>query len=132
MVVTVLPSPKGVGFTLVTRIRDPCGLDSLDLSACHVIFALPRPMVMISLSLIPSFHAMAEMSSISAALAISRSLCIEALEHWRVIETTAPLGADKGGFSLPSCYPSSLVGLRLPSWQHHALVAMSVLGWIRS
>ena len=76
MVVTVFPSPNGVGLTDVTRIRFPCGSSSLFLIPDQVTLATPLPSRFTSSIGMLSFHAISSMGSIAASLAISKSLCM--------------------------------------------------------
>ena len=48
MVVTVFPSPNGVGFTEVTKTKLPCGFEKRSLRAFQVTLATPLPMGMSS------------------------------------------------------------------------------------
>ena len=61
IVVTVFPSPNGVGLTLVTKISEPCGLSNRAFRAGQVIFAFAFPRLSISSAEMPSFHATSAM-----------------------------------------------------------------------
>ena len=87
MVVTVLPSPNGVGLTEVTRTRLPCGFEKRSLSARQLILATPFPIGVSSWAEMPSFQATASIGSMLAARAISRS---EAIGWVRLIGSLKP------------------------------------------
>ena len=74
IVVTVLPSPYGVGFTLVTRISLPLLLDSPEDRDFHDTLAIWGPCRIRSLLARPNCFATSSMFVGSAARAMSRSL----------------------------------------------------------
>ena len=76
IVVTVFPSPKGVGLTEVTRIKNPCLPDDLDFIVSHLILAIVGPCIIKSLLESPSFAAISSIGLGSALRAISKSLSI--------------------------------------------------------